>query len=65
VEDVEIPDLKLFAVERDLRAPAGHGQIVGANRFGPVAAKGWFDGDDLETRRQERSEDSDRASDHG
>ena len=46
MEEVEIRDLRLFAVERDQRAPAGHGQIVGANRVGPVAAKGRLAGGD-------------------
>ena len=46
MEEVEIRDLKRFAVERDQRAPAGHGQIVGANRVGPVAAKGRLAGGD-------------------
>ena len=45
MEEVEIRDLKPFAVERAQRAPAGHGRFR-ANRVGPVAVKGRFAGGD-------------------
>jgi hypothetical protein len=59
VEEVEIRDLKLFAVARDQRARAGDGRIVEANRVGPVAARGRLAGGDGKRRALERSEDSD------
>jgi len=60
VEEVEIRDLKLFAVARDQRARAGDGQIVEANRVarGRLAGGG-------KRGALERPEDSDRAWDHG
>ena len=58
-------DLKVFAVEREQRAPAGRGRIVGANRVGTVATKGRLAGGDRKRGALEPSEDSDRTWAHG
>jgi hypothetical protein len=65
VEEAEIRELTLFAEERNQRAPAGHGQLVEANRVGPVAATGRLADGDWKRGALEWSENSDRAWDHG